>query len=190
MSDQDFAPAIEKRTCRKCAQEMPVRDGKMRIFRKMKSKKGGYDDVCCYCRRLSVKAIREGIEGNQAKIDALHLDILKQRREEFVKKFLQDQVKLGVPNIAEIFENVMYYFGGVELLALQNAAHMLSTEPDSPKRQKAIGQMLSLGTKVSQFGFAKKPAHMWTDEELDAALKENEERLRGPRLHAPDEEVA
>lgn len=181
-------PVVEKRTCISCNQEMPVRDGREAIFRKLK---GGYAKVCKYCQLERKKVVDRGVERNQTRIDSLHLEVLAQRAREYGEKLKEERLKLGgVPNIAEMMEVVLYNFGGIEMMGLQNAALFLSAAPNSAIRQRVLASMSTMGTKVSQFGFAKKPVHMMNDEELEEAIKESRERLLTPRVFNAEEERA
>lgn len=182
-------PILEKRTCISCGNEMPVKNGKEVIFKRNRHKEGGYESRCTYCIKETQKVVRESAARIQAGIDKLHLDVLRARAKEIAARMDSGEFGTGgVPNVAEMMEKMLYNFGGLEILGLQNAALYLSAPPASPTRQKVSAAMVQLGTKVSQFGFAKKPLNMMTDEELEEAIKESRNRMLTPRLVTDDEE--
>lgn len=180
-------PQLTKRICDTCNNEMPVRDGTKIIFAKDRSRPSGYESTCCYCKKVKTKIVRDSIESNQAKIDKLHLDVLKKKRREYAEKLTKDAFQPGgVPNIAEVMETMLGYFGGIEMLGLQQAALFLSAKPGSTTRQRVLAMMNNTSTKVSQLGYAKKPLHMLSDEELEQAIAESRKRLLTPRIADTD----
>jgi ribosomal protein L13 len=78
----------------------------------------------------------------------------------------------NVPHSAELLEQVMTFFGGVNGFAGILLKQFFDSKPGSPTRTKMLEMVTRLVTTNADQGGSLKPLTMWTDEELNEELDE------------------
>jgi hypothetical protein len=82
-------------------------------------------------------------------------------------------VKTGgasVPHSAELLEQTMEYFGGVNGFSAMILKQFFDSKPGSPNRTKLLEMVTRLVTTNADQGGSKKPLVMWSEDELQEEL--------------------
>jgi hypothetical protein len=97
-----------------------------------------------------------------------------------------------VPHIAEVYAKAMALMGGANGFAMALMDTYLEADAGSAVRQKILGQLMHLGTAVTQTGAAQVPDELLSDEELEKKIKRLAKRARvidsTVKVHKPDED--
>jgi hypothetical protein len=78
----------------------------------------------------------------------------------------------NIPHSAELLEQVMAFFGGVNGFSSILLKQYFDSTPGSPQRTKMLEMVTRLVTTNADQGGSKKPLTFWTEEELNAELDE------------------
>ncbi len=160
---------IVYQTCESCQQSMPLDQ-----FDKRGRWRPGQppaDSVCKHCRKIQIVETRKYVRRNSAKIDEMQLNLVAALAAEPTDEFDDE-----VPNVGTMIQTLLRPFGGMKGLSLQVASSFLSSEPNSPNRQKIQAMLVKLGVEGSKLGYAKKPVELLSDEDLEKYLEERERR--------------
>lgn len=76
----------------------------------------------------------------------------------------------NVPHSAELLEQVMTFFGGVNGFSGLLLKHFFDTKPGSPQRTKILEMITRLVTTNADQGGSKKPLNLWSEDEIQAEL--------------------
>jgi hypothetical protein len=125
----------------------------------------GKTDACLACvaakRRKKQAAKKEARERRLAKMEAQAVDAL-------VK--VAGRGGGNIPHSAELLEQVMTYFGGVNGFASLILKQYFDSKAGSPQRTKMLEMLTRLVTTNADQGGSQKPLNLWSEEELNAEL--------------------
>jgi hypothetical protein len=81
-----------------------------------------------------------------------------------------------IPHSAELLENVMHQFGGVNGFSSLLLKNYFDSKPGSAQRTKILEMITRLVTTNADQGGSKKPLAFWTEEELEAEMNQRLEQ--------------
>jgi hypothetical protein len=151
-------PTLIYKTCGSCMQSMPIDqfDGRMTI--------------CKGCNRLKATAVKKHTVRMMRAADMHLLQAAKRLIAE------RPEPTDGVPDIGTITECIVNAWGGPHGIAIQHVATYLMAAPGSATRQRMLADVRGYLAKSSELGYAKKPAELMTDEELEQFIAERTRR--------------
>lgn len=154
------------KVCGKCQKELPKNSD---FFDKDQSKDDGFKKWCKSCRKE-----RREVADMQQKIS------LVETLDSAVLKNLVDARPGGsiTPHQLEFYQCINALFGGVQGAAMHWMATFVASKPGSQTRERLLGQYAKLMQSCSADSKVSPPAEMMTDEELQAAINRDEERIR------------
>lgn len=131
------------------------------------SKRDGLSSVCKRCQReknkLAVKKATAKRKSNLRAIEAAGIDLYSK---------LAQSGGSNIPHSAELVEKVCEYFGGVAGFAAIMVKQYYDAKPGTSTRNKLLETISRLIQSNVDAGGAKKPLTLWTEEELEAELKD------------------
>lgn len=77
-----------------------------------------------------------------------------------------------IPHSAELLENVMHQFGGVNGFSSLLLKNYFDSKPGGPQRTKILEMITRLVTTNADQGGSKRPLTFWTEEELEAEMNQ------------------
>ena len=89
-----------------------------------------------------------------------------------VEHLLQESVRGGanIPHSAELTEQTMHYFGGVNGFAAMLTKQYFDAKPGSTQRGRILEMVVRLVQKNVDQGGAQKPLQLWSEDELEQEL--------------------
>lgn len=160
----DVAPGMK--ICGKCQQELPKNTDH---FDRDSSKPSGFKGWCKKCR-AERRAMTQAKEAAQM-LEKLDLAIVANLAE----------AKPGgscIPHQAEVYQNIMALMGGAQGLAMHFVSTYIAAKPGSMTRERMLGQINKMGASLSESAKVSPPTELMSDEEIEARLKESDERLK------------
>lgn len=146
------------KVCMECGEQRPDTPMHFPAFRKK-------TELCLACvtghRRRKQERKKAAREKRMAKMEEQAVDTL-----------LSSASRGGgnVPHSAELLEQLMTFFGGVNGFSGLLLKHFFDTKPGSPQRTKILEMITRLVTTNADQGGSLKPLTMWSEEEIQAEL--------------------
>ena len=148
----------KQKTCRQCSQQF---DNTPLNFPKFESRYV----LCLSCVAKKKKIAREKEELRRKE------RLIEQEAQAF--DVMLKEAKNGgskIPHSAELLENVLELFGGVEGFSASMMRHYYESKPGGAMRGKIIELIARLVTTNADQGGSKLPLEMWSEEELQSEL--------------------
>lgn len=167
-------PASGMKVCGHCQKEFPKNKD---WFDRDSCKEDGFKNWCKKCRQER--------RNKQQLVEAASL---MQKLDLSVVSNLSNSRPGGtdVPHAAEIYQNVMALFGGVQGFAMHWMGTFISAKPGSQTRERMLTGMQKLSQAVSDSNKVSMPSDLMSDEDLDKVMKEREARMRIVPAHVED----
>jgi hypothetical protein len=146
--------------CAECGEDRPNEPLHFPVFRKK-------NDTCLACVTKHKMRLRAQKEERRSRRMG--------KMEEQAVDAMLDVARRGggnIPHSAELLEQVMTFFGGVNGFSSILLKQYFDSTPGSPQRTKMLEMVTRLVTTNADQGGSKKPLTFWSEEELNAELDE------------------
>lgn len=173
----------EARKCLTCRKSFPLTPNN---FHRDSNDDSGFKKSCKQCRAKIAQEARDRQIVRNA-------DSVKQKAEEvlggatsFLDVTSQAAAKNNVPHLAELYEQMMFTFGGSDGMA----AKYLETFEQAPQggqvRKGILDTIVKTGEKVSEMGVAQVPVELIADEDLSKEVQQRLKLILGKDAHLVD----
>lgn len=154
------------KVCGKCQRELPKNND---FFDHASDREDGFRNHCKQCRRER-RAVQQ-VKDTAELLNTLDLAVVRNLAESRPGGSI-------VPHAAEIYQSVMALMGGVQGFAMHWAGQYIAAKPGSQTRERMLAGMLKLSQALSDANKVTMPAEMLSEQELSAAIAQDELRIR------------
>jgi len=146
----------------------------------------GFKNICKKCRTTAAKAADDRqLIANAKELEKEAEDIVGAANS-FLKVTSSAAAKNSVPHLAELYEQMMYVFGGSEGMASRYKETFEAAPEGGSVRRGILDTVLKTGERVSEMGVAQVPTELISDDDLTNEIQNRLKLILGKDAHLVD----
>lgn len=171
------------RKCKGCRNTFPLTP---KNFHKDANDEFGYKPMCKKCRSVAAQARDDRqLVLNAKKIEEDAVGVLDSASS-FLSVTSTAAAKNNVPHLAELYEQMMWAFGGSEGMASKYRETFERAPEGGSVRKGILDTIMKTGEKVSEMGVAQVPTELIADDDLSREVQSRLRLILGKDAHLVD----
>jgi hypothetical protein len=171
------------RLCNGCKKTFPLTPNN---FHRDADDEFGYKALCKKCRLTAAKARDDRRLVNNANSLKRDADEILDAATSFLQVTSSAAAKNSVPHLAELYEQMMWAFGGSEGMASKYRETFERAPEGGSVRKGILDTIMKTGEKVSEMGVAQVPTELIADDDLSKEVQSRLKLILGKDAHLVD----